>query len=320
MKYLDFSDLFNADPAHIALLSTFQFDADFFERRLLRCTSLAKARWIAVFMDAGQWQEMLRQDVPARLLNRRYLVVPVRRQQGVFHPKLNLLLTERGGQVHCGSANLTRCGCSSNLELLNAFRFGGEGDDDDAVLLALEAFDFFLRACESAEGESGRICREWLAETAACLPWLMASRSDGAIRRCRLLHTYEGSLWHRLVAAIGPDPPARLLVISPFHDKGAEMFKRVRGRWPNCHVEVVVQQKLTALPVHALAKERAAVSLSELAQLYQAATRQAGRLGGRGWGRLPRRQRQLHHRRFRRPQRRDMRAGVRRRGVGGVAV
>jgi hypothetical protein len=214
VKYHEFSTLFDGEPAQLALLSTYQFDPDFFERRLLlHCPALSKARRIAVFMDAGQWQEMLRQDVPARLLNRRYLVVPVRVVRGVFHPKLNLLLTERGGQVHCGSANLTRCGCSSNLELLNAVPFGGEGDDEEAIFLAKEAFEFFSRACADAEGEPGRICREWLEETAACFPWLKMPLPGEAVRRVRLLHTYDGSLWDRLTAAIAAGPPTRLLVI-----------------------------------------------------------------------------------------------------------
>lgn len=265
MKYHEFSSLFDGDPAHLALLSTYQFDPDFFERRLLlRCPALSKARRLVVFMDAVQWQEMLRQDVPARLLNRRYLVVPVRTVRGVFHPKLNLLLTEQGGQVHCGSANLTRCGCSSNLELLNAIPFGGEGDDEESVFVAREAFEFFRRACADAEGEPGRICREWLEETAASFPWLKIPLPGDAVRRVRLLHTYDGSLWDRLTAAIGTDPPSRLLVISPFHDKGGEMFKRVRGRWPNCQIEVLVQQKVTTLPLHALPDRGARFSLSEL--------------------------------------------------------
>jgi len=264
VKYLDYSSHFDGVPAYLALLSTFQFDPDFFERRLLRCPALAKARRIAVFVDAGQWHNLLRQDVQARLLNRRYLVVPVRRPQGVFHPKLNLLLTERGGQVQCGSANLTRCGCSSNLELLNAFPFGGEGNDEEGLVLALEAFDFFVRACEDAEGESGRICREWLAETAACMAWLKVARPARSGRRFRLIHTYEEKLWDHLAAALDADQPARLLVISPFHDKGGEMFKRVRGRWPNCQIEALVQQKVTALPVQALAGETRAISLAEL--------------------------------------------------------
>ena len=127
MKFLDFTSLFDGEPADLAILSTFQLDADFFERRLLRCPALVKARRILVFMDAGQWFKLLRQDIPARLLNRRYLVVPVRRPHGVFHPKLNLLVTGHGGQVQCGSNNLTRSGCLSNLELLNAFTIDLEG-------------------------------------------------------------------------------------------------------------------------------------------------------------------------------------------------
>src|SRR5262249_38827753 len=152
-------------------------------------------------------------------LNRRYLVVPVRTLRGVFHPKLNLLLTEQGGQVHCGSANLTRCGCSSNLELLNAVPFGSE-EDQESVYFAREAFEFFSRACADPDGDQGRICQEGLAEPATCFPWLKIPLPGEALRRLRLLHTYDGSLWDRLAAAVEDAPPSRLLVISPFHDKG----------------------------------------------------------------------------------------------------
>ena len=126
MKFLDFTSLLDTEPANLAALSTYQFDADFFERRLLRCSALLTARRILVLMDASQWFNLLRQDVPARFLNRRYLVVPVRPPKGVFHPKLNLLVREDGGEFHCGSNNLTRSGCASNLELLNSFSISPE--------------------------------------------------------------------------------------------------------------------------------------------------------------------------------------------------
>src|SRR4051794_11864034 len=119
MTYLDFVSLLEGDPAHLALFSTFNFDPDFFERRLLRSPALKRARRIAVFMDAFQWQALIQADVLARSMNRRYLVVPVHRGRGVFHPKLSVLLAEAGGQLLCGSNNLTRSGCASNLELLN---------------------------------------------------------------------------------------------------------------------------------------------------------------------------------------------------------
>jgi hypothetical protein len=264
MKYLSFADLLDSEPANIAILSTYQLDPDFFERQLLRCTALAKARRILVFLDASQWYNLLRQDTPSRSLNWRYLVVPVHRSQGVFHPKLNLILSEQGGQVQCGSNNLTRSGCSSNLELLNAFAFGGEGDHQEAIHLAKEAFTFFKHVCDDAEEESAKIARKWLEEAAASFPWLAQPLPASEGRSVKLIHTYEGSLWDRLSATLDATSPTNLLVISPFHDQDCEMFKRVQQRWPNCQVEVLVQQQITNLPVKTLEKLKASVSLSEL--------------------------------------------------------
>lgn len=264
MKFLDFTSLFDGEPADLAILSTFQLDADFFERRLLRCPALVKARRILVFMDAGQWFKLLRQDIPARLLNRRYLVVPVRRPHGVFHPKLNLLVTKHGGQVQCGSNNLTRSGCTSNLELLNAFMIDLEGESDEAIRLAQESLAFFKRACDDADPEIGRIAREWLEEASAATRWLTVSLPPKNNRKVRLVHTYEGSLWNRITALIDKSSPQRLLVISPFHDLDGEMVRRVHQKWPGCRIEIVVQQKVTTLPVSLLKEIHAQSSLFEL--------------------------------------------------------
>ena len=264
MKFLDFTSLFDGDPANLAILSTFQLDADFFERRLLRCPALIKARRILVFMDAGQWFKLLRQDIPARFLNRRYLVVPVRPNHGVFHPKLNLLVAEHGGQVQCGSNNLTRAGCSSNLELLNAFTVDLAEESDEAVRLAQDSLAFFKRACDDADKETGRIAREWLEESSEAAPWLTALLPPRNNRKVRLVHTYEGSLWDRITILVDKSPPQKLLVISPFHDPDDEMVRRVHQRWPKCRIEIVVQQKTTNLPVSPLKRLHAKVSLSEL--------------------------------------------------------
>ena len=264
MKFLDFTTLFDTEPASLAVLSTFQLDPDFFERRLLRCPALVRARRILVFMDARQWFHLLSQDVPARFLNRRYLVVPVRRSKGVFHPKLNLLIRELGGQVQCGSNNLTRSGCSSNLELLNSFSFDLEGEGEEAIRIAQEAFVFFKHACDDAKEETGRIARQWLEEMTGMAPWLTAPLPQNDNRSVRLLHTYEGSLWDRLETILNHSPPDKLLVISPFYDPDGEMVKRVYQRWPRCQIELIVQQRTTNLPVSPLKKLRKRVSLSEL--------------------------------------------------------
>jgi HKD family nuclease len=264
MKFLDFTTLLDTEPANLAALSTYQFDADFFERRLLRCSALLKARRILVFMDASQWFNLLRQDVPARFLNRRYLVVPVRPPQGVFHPKLNLLVREDGGQVHCGSNNLTRSGCASNLELLNSFSITAEKENVEAVRLAQEAYAFFKRACDDADQETGRIARQWLEELPKDAPWLATELPPTENRAVRLVHTYEGSLWDRVASLLESDNPKHFLVISPFFDQEGELAQRIRQRWPKCQIEIVVQQKTTNLPIATLKKLRSGIALSEL--------------------------------------------------------
>lgn len=264
MKFLDFTSLLDTEPANLAALSTFQFDADFFERRLLRCSALVKARRILVFMDEGQWYNLLRQDVPARFLNRRYLVVPVRPPKGVFHPKLNLLVREDGGQVHCGSNNLTRSGCASNLELLNSFSITADKENEDSVRLGQEAYAFFKRACDDADQEAGRIARQWLDELPRDAPWLATEMPATEKRAVRLVHTYEGSLWDRIANLLDGETLKRFFVISPFFDQDAELAQRIRQRWPKCQIEIVVQQKTTNLPVAALKKLRSGIALSEL--------------------------------------------------------
>src|SRR3954469_24887960 len=172
MKYVDVPSLFEGDRSGIAFLATYQFDPDFFERRLLGCSALQKARRIVVFVDRSEWLALLRRDIHARYVNRRYLVVPVQQSSGSFHPKLVLLLSESGGRVLCGSNNLTRAGCSSNLELLNAVCFEFDGKHDAEIDVAKEAFGFFEQAVKHTNEDIARIANDWLQETARGFPWL----------------------------------------------------------------------------------------------------------------------------------------------------
>lgn len=247
MKYLDYTSTLGGEAANIALFSTFQFDPNFFEQRLLRCTALKKARRIAVFMDASQWCRLMQHDVPARSINRRYLVVPVRKSQGVFHPKLNLLLTGTGGQVQVGSNNLTRSGCASNLELLNSLPFEfGEAEHAPTMSLARDALRFFREAAKNTDPGVSRIANEWLSEVEKIYPWAPEG-SGGA--STQLVHTYDGPIWDEILKALQGEVVKRFLVVSPFHDKDGRLCKKLAERWPSASVEMLVQQGYTTLPV-----------------------------------------------------------------------
>ena len=264
MTYLDFTTLFDGDPAYLALFSTFQFDPDFFERRLLKCPALKRARRIAVFMDASQWQALVQADTASRWMNRRYLVVPVSRNQGVFHPKLSLLLTDQGGQILCGSNNLTRSGCSSNLELLNAIPFEFASEEAQGPLLAQETLNFFARASEDTDQEVGRIVREWLADARQRYPWPQpAGVSESS---ARLVHTYDGPILDQISETVSVSDPREIFVVSPFHDADARICREIAARWPKAKIELLVQQRYTTLPVDALRKLHT-VRLAEIQDL-----------------------------------------------------
>lgn len=99
-----------------ALLLTFNFEAPFFEGRILGRLRALGAR-VAVLADAGVWD-----PDPITLGNagRAYLVSPVV-LPGAFHPKLVLLVGDDRALALIGSGNVSRGGWALNAELWNTF-------------------------------------------------------------------------------------------------------------------------------------------------------------------------------------------------------
>ncbi len=163
---------------------------------------------------------------------------------------MGLLLTDHGGQVLCGSNNLTRSGCSSNLELLNAIPFEFANEEIEGPLLAHEALRFFGRAAEDTDQEIGRIVRQWLAEAEQRYPWPQAA--GNAEQSVRLVHTYDGPILDQIGEMVGTSEPEEIFVVSPFHDADGRICREIADRWPEAKIELLVQQRYTALPVDAL--------------------------------------------------------------------
>jgi hypothetical protein len=260
MKFLDYTSLLSGDPATIAVFSTYQFEPDFFEQRILKCDSLKGARRIVVFMDARQWFRLIQRDVSARRLNRRYLVVPVKVQRGVFHAKLNLLLTEGGGQLLCGSNNLTRAGTAANFELINSLPFSFQPEQDSEFAgVAWQAIQFFKQSAAASDAPVSRIAAAWLAEAEASCTWRKAPIEQDSIK---LLHSFDRPIWDTMSEKMRSHKPDQLLVISPFHDLDGRICRQVKKDFPRTKIELVVQQGYTRLPVSSMTDLRG-VNLTE---------------------------------------------------------
>lgn len=252
MKMVDFSSWFDAGEARLAIFSSFEFEPMHFESRLIRSTALSSARRIIVFVDADQFQKLLTERPPARWINQRYLVVPVKRKSGgVFHPKLGLLLGDDHARLFCGSNNLTQSGSAHNLELLNSVvvTIGGDEPSLEHLHLVTAALDFFKSCLEYSEPQAGKVAKRWLDEASSEFPWLAETSTSGQPDdQLELVHTFAGSIWDWLHIRLGKSVPRKIQVLSPFYDGDLRLLGRVRKTWPACVVEITAQQRTSNLP------------------------------------------------------------------------
>ncbi len=268
MKMVDFSSWFDADEARLAIFSSFVFEPMYFESRLMRSKALSGARRIIVFVDADQFQKLLTERPPARWINQRYLVVPVKcKSGGVFHPKLGLLLGDEHARLFCGSNNLTQSGSAHNLELLNSVMITTGGDEPklDHLHLVTAALAVFKSCVEFGEPQAAKLAKRWLDEAGHDFTWLAELPArDQPNDQLELVHTFGGSIWDWLRERLGKSIPRKIQVLSPFYDRDLRLLGRVRETWPACAVEITAQQRTSNLPAKLLGQFSKNVRLFDL--------------------------------------------------------
>jgi hypothetical protein len=268
VKFKDFKSLFEESKTEIAILSTYNFDPVFFETYLLRSKALSSARRIFVFMDAGQYFGIFDSNkIPPRYINRRYLVIPISKPNGVFHPKFHLLLGREQARLICGSNNLTQPGCTHNLELLNCISvfFDKSEKMSEEGALVLDGLDFFRKALDFSAGFEPRLFREWSENAEMEFPWLRASQSLLAAKKNpKLIHSLSGRIWDQVARELRDHSPTRVLVISPFFDADLALMKRIKNTWPKCRIEIIAQQMTSNIKPQLLVGQQDHVNLYDL--------------------------------------------------------
>src|SRR5262245_50495292 len=144
MKPLDLLDHFDKAACTIGFIATYDFNPQFFERRLLAKRAYGSAERIVVFMVRGRYQELLNGGLSVGGFNRRYLVLPLDRAPYVFHPKLYLTLSETRTEAVIGSSNCTNAGIAYNVEICSTFSVAAEKAepyDRDAKIVIRQMFD-----------------------------------------------------------------------------------------------------------------------------------------------------------------------------------
>jgi hypothetical protein len=275
MKPLDLLEFFDKGASAFAFIATYEFDPQFFERRMLGRKTFASADRLVIFMDRGRYQELLRGGLLVAGFNRRYLVIPVDRKAGVFHPKLYLALGEKRADGIVGSNNCTTGGIAYNMELCSTFTARADHTDNDD-LTAQSVIRQIYEAMRAYSLAAPHL-REVL-ETQFFLPvevrfaWL---RRDTPLPKSEieLLQSHTAPLWSQLVARLESQAVRKITVISPFYDQDIELLKRLRRSWPDAALTIVAQQNYATLAGKKLSKLFAAGKKGRL----MAATPKPGR-------------------------------------------
>ena len=132
-------ELENSKGYEAALLTTFNFEIDFFEHFVFSLLVRNSIRRINLFVDTDQLNAALT-TADSRLLGRHYHVSPIH-IDGTFHPKVILLLGEQKAKLIVSSANLKTSGYTVNNEIYNVFTYSDE--DTEYGSLIRDAIHFF---------------------------------------------------------------------------------------------------------------------------------------------------------------------------------
>lgn len=225
-----------------AVLCSYGLDLNFFENYLLKLNALYACDNIALFVDGQTYDQFQHAAYTPHLLNRRYLVSWLR-SPGVFHTKLYLLASSKKALIGLGSANLTREGIASNLELLTTFEVS-ERDRTFGALLN----DCLLYVQRMAQFTQSKRAQDQVAALVdCCRPFARAESKDDS--HMQFLHNLEQPLMNQVVAMLNGCSITRIQIISPFFDRHLAPYGELRKLWPDCQVDIYIQQHKSNFPL-----------------------------------------------------------------------
>lgn len=212
-----------------AIMTTFNFDIEFFEQFLLNKLVNAGIRKIYIFVDNKQWQETLKDSYFSKL-GRGYIVKPVS-IASAFHPKLSLFLGEDKGKVIVGSGNITVNGYTSNNEIFNEIIFDNHHKDNLKVII--DSIDFIKHingyAFDNGDDE--------LLKTLNSFKYIDFKVSDNP--NIRLLSNTHSSLLEQVNHLID-EQIQEISVFSPFYDNELLAYSTLKHAF-NCTTKLYVQ-------------------------------------------------------------------------------
>lgn len=244
-----------------AILTTFPFDAEFYENALINVMSRKNIGGKnAVLLDSAKYDETFNTDegptVSAAGIDYHLAPVDVPGRR-VFHPKVFFFAGERRVYVFIGSANLTQKGLTDNAELVSQFSYEKNREDNDSRHLpVLRAVKEFL--ADLFESEYAASIGEFTNEVAvqdilgACA-WLDDVEADTDPSSVQFLHNLDLSIFAQVIDEIGDERVEEVSLVAPFFGESTRVLERF-SELEDASIQLYLQQDTARIPVDDLEK------------------------------------------------------------------
>lgn len=219
----------------IALITTFNFDISFFERKMLNSLMDNDVKKIELFVDAGQLDKAL-QNNRDNALNKKYIVNAIDIKSS-FHPKVILLLGQDRAKLIISSANITLSGYTLNNEIFKSFLY--DKNNENNLNLINDAIDFFIKLNDLAYYKDTNIF-----DSIQNLVYVGKKNNNTDIK---LIHSIDESINEQIRRIIN-DKVDSIDVAVPYYDKELLGLERLKESFECSNINLYIQNEKSTFP------------------------------------------------------------------------
>lgn len=220
----------------IALLTTFNFEINYFERAILNSLYDNNVRNVEIFVDAGELEKAISESED-NSLNRKYIANPIK-INSAFHPKVVLLLGEEKAKLIVGSANIKLSGYTLNNEVYNVFEYSKEKPEN--LNLINDTIDFFEQLNGLAYYKDEKIFKK----VSNCI--YRHKKSEN--KDIKLIQNLDVSVLDQLSRII-KDKVISIDIAVPYYDNELLGYQRLVDMFKCGNVNLYIQNGLSTYPV-----------------------------------------------------------------------
>lgn len=223
----------------IALMTTFNFEINFFERIMLKkLLNKSGLRYISIYVDKKQMDKSLDMGQP-RFLGNQYLVNTISTNKS-FHPKIILLLSKKKAKLFVGSCNLTKNGIFKNNEIFNTYEFVKEDETRTNLDIIQQAFEILKHIRDVSNDFDKDIWKK-------CEEYEYLFEETGKNDETYLIDNYKQSILEQVKDIIDENIES-IDVAVPYYEKEIDVIDIIRDRLNTKNINLYIQNEKSTFP------------------------------------------------------------------------